>query len=61
MLGLHHMVRFVPWSEAETTCANEQLIVRGGELSCEAETCRVRRRLVEGGSSSGELVGEVPN
>jgi hypothetical protein len=29
-------------------------------LPCEAETCRVRRRLV-GGPSSGELVGDASN
>jgi hypothetical protein len=31
-----------------------RLVVRGGDLSCEVETCRR-------GSSSGELVGEAPN
>jgi hypothetical protein len=30
------------------------LVVRGGDLSCEAETCR-------GGSSSGKLVGDAAN
>jgi hypothetical protein len=37
------------------------LLVRGGDLSCEAETCRARRRLVVGGSSSGKLVGDAAN
>jgi hypothetical protein len=35
--------------------------VRTSVLSYEAETCRVRRRLVVGGPSSGELVGDAPN
>jgi hypothetical protein len=34
-----------------------ELVVRGGDLSCEAETCRARRRL----SSSGKLVGDAAN
>jgi hypothetical protein len=52
---LHHVVRLVPWSEAETARANEQLVVRGGDLSFEAETCRSRRRLVvRGGDLSCE-------
>jgi hypothetical protein len=42
--GSHHVVRFA-WSEAETTCANELLVVQGGDSSCEAEACRARRRL----------------
>jgi hypothetical protein len=28
-----HVVWLVPWSEAETRRANEQLVVRGGDLS----------------------------
>jgi hypothetical protein len=28
--------------------ARRRLVVRGGDLSCEVETCRVRRRLVRG-------------
>jgi hypothetical protein len=36
------------------------LVVRGGDLSREAETSRARRRLV-GGPSSGELVGDAAN
>jgi hypothetical protein len=59
--GSRHVVRFVPWSETEIARANEQLFMRGGDLSCEIETCCARRRLVGGGSSSGELVGEAPN
>jgi hypothetical protein len=35
--------------------------VRTSSMSCEAETGRARRRLIGGGSSSGELVGEAPN
>jgi hypothetical protein len=50
-----------PWSEAETSLASKQLVVRGGDLSCEAETCRASRRLIGGGASSGELVGEAPD
>jgi hypothetical protein len=38
--GSRHVVQLAPWSEAETARANEQLVVRGGDLSCEAETCR---------------------
>jgi hypothetical protein len=38
-----------------------RLLMRTSSLSCEAETCRARRRLVGGGSSSGELVREAPN
>jgi hypothetical protein len=40
----------VSWSETETTRVNEQVVggeaevlVRGGDLSCEAETPRARR------------------
>jgi hypothetical protein len=44
----HHVVRFVSWSETESARANELLVVRGGDLSCEA-------------SSSKELVGEGHN
>jgi hypothetical protein len=40
---------------------NELLVVRGGDLSCEAETGRMRWRLVGGASFSRELVGEAPN
>jgi hypothetical protein len=59
--GSHHVVQFVPWSEEETTHANEQLVMQGGDLSCEAETCRARWRLVGGDSFSRELVGEITN
>jgi hypothetical protein len=47
------------------------LLVRGGDFSCEAETCCARRRLVvrgrdfsceaEKGSYSGKLVGDAAN
>jgi hypothetical protein len=50
-----------PQSKTETARANKRLVVRGGDLLCEAETCRARRRLLEGGPSSGELVGDAPN
>jgi hypothetical protein len=40
VLGSRHVVRFAPWSEAETACANKQLVVQGRDLSCEAETYR---------------------
>jgi hypothetical protein len=56
-----HVVRFASWSETESARAHELLVVRGGDLSCEAETCQARRRLVGEGSSSRELVGEAPN
>jgi hypothetical protein len=56
-----HVVQFAPWLEAETAHVNEQLVVRGRDLSCEVETRHARQRLVGGGSSSGELVGEAPN
>jgi hypothetical protein len=50
------------WSGSrEAARANEQLVVQGGDSSCEAERDRARRRLVRGGSSNGELVGEAPN
>jgi hypothetical protein len=39
---------------AETCRVRRRLIVRGGDSSCEAETCR-------GGSSSGKLVGDEAN
>jgi hypothetical protein len=45
-----HVVWLAPESEAETARANEQLVVRGRDLSCEAKTCRARRRLIGGGS-----------
>jgi hypothetical protein len=61
VLGLLHVVRFMPWSEAETASANKQLVVQGGDLSFEAKTCCARWRLVGRGSSSGELVGEALN
>jgi hypothetical protein len=31
--GSRHVVRFAPWSEAETARANEQLVVRDRDLS----------------------------
>jgi hypothetical protein len=35
--------------------------VRDGNCSCERETFRARRRLLGGGTSSRELVGDAPN
>jgi hypothetical protein len=35
--------------------------VRGGKLSCEVETCRVRRRLLGGGPSGRELSEMLPS
>jgi hypothetical protein len=47
------------------SCAWACALVEAGDLSCEVETCRVRRRLVARGgdlsckgSSSGKLVGD---
>jgi hypothetical protein len=60
-LGSRHVVRPVPWSETETARANDQLVVRGRDSSCEAETRRARRRLATWGSSSGKPVGEAHN
>jgi hypothetical protein len=33
MPWLHHVVRFVSWSETESARANELLVMRGGDLS----------------------------
>jgi hypothetical protein len=41
-------------SRGRTSRARQRLVVRRGDLSCEAETCR-------GGPSSGELVGDATN
>jgi hypothetical protein len=41
-------------SRGRTSRARRRLVVRGGDLSCEAETCC-------GGSSSGKLVGDAAN
>jgi hypothetical protein len=38
--GSRHVVRFASWSEAESARVNKQLVVRGGDLSCEAENGR---------------------
>jgi hypothetical protein len=35
--------------------------VRTSGLSCEVETFHARRRLLGGGPSSGELIGDAPN
>jgi hypothetical protein len=61
VMRLCHVVRDASWSETESARANELVVVRGGDLSCEAETCRARRRLVGEASSSRELVGEASN
>jgi hypothetical protein len=43
------------WSrDAETCCTRRRLVVRDGDLSCEAETCR-------GDPSCRELVGDATN
>jgi hypothetical protein len=36
-------------------------LVRGGDLSCETEICRARRRLLGGDPSCGELVEDAAN
>jgi hypothetical protein len=36
----HHIAWTTPWSEAETAHANEKVVVRGGDLSCETEIGR---------------------
>jgi hypothetical protein len=66
--GSRHMVQLASWSETESARANELLVVRRGDWSCDAETYRARRRLVVRGgdwsceaSSSRELVVEAPN
>jgi hypothetical protein len=59
--GSHHVVRFASWSETESARANELFVVRGGDLSCEAETGCARQRLVGGASSNREVVEEAPN
>jgi hypothetical protein len=46
--GSRHVVRLVSWSKTESARAKELLVVRDGDLSCEA-------------SSSRERVGEAPN
>jgi hypothetical protein len=50
--------RRAPWptyqSEPEGGRARRRLVVRGGDFSCEAETCR-------GDPSCGELVGDAAN
>jgi hypothetical protein len=38
-----------------------RLLVRTSGLSCEVETFHARRRLLGGGPSSGELIGDAPN
>jgi hypothetical protein len=60
-------------SRSRTSRARRRLLVRGGDLSCEAETSPRRRLLVRGGdssceaetcrggSSSGKLVGDAAN
>jgi hypothetical protein len=49
--------RLVSWP----TPQSESGEARGGDWSCEAETCRVRWRLVGEGPSSRELVGNAAN
>jgi hypothetical protein len=50
-----------PQSETGTARANELLVVRGGNLSCEAETWRARRRLIVRGGNYSEGVPLVGN
>jgi hypothetical protein len=45
-----------PQSETGTARANERLVVRGGDLSCKAETCRATQRLVVRGGNCSEGV-----
>jgi hypothetical protein len=46
---------------AETCCAGRRLTMRGGDFSCEAETCHARRRLVGVDPSCRELIGDAAN
>jgi hypothetical protein len=39
----------------------QRLVVLGGDLSCEAETCRVRRRLIVRGGDISEGIPLVGN
>jgi hypothetical protein len=50
-----------PRSESGEARAGRRLVVRGEDLSCEVETGGARRKLVGGGPSSRELVGDAPN
>jgi hypothetical protein len=56
---------FTPWDHATwfglRLGRRRRLLIRMSSLSCEAETCRVRRRLIGGGPFSWELVGDAPN
>jgi hypothetical protein len=68
-----HVLWSTPQSESRGAHAGQRLVVRGGELSCEAETCRARQKVVmrggdllcevescRRGPSSGELVRDAP-
>jgi hypothetical protein len=54
VLVQRHVAWTAPWSEMETARANEQVVVRGGDLSCEAETCHRSFLLV------GDLLEKLP-
>jgi hypothetical protein len=45
----------------EDSSYKAEIVVRGGDLSCEVDTYHTRRRFVGRGPSSGELVGDVPD
>jgi hypothetical protein len=65
------VVVIAPWARAAChgpcTSRSRGEVERGRDLSCEAETCRARRRLVvqggdlSGDPSCGELVGDAAN
>jgi hypothetical protein len=61
VMRLCHVVRDASWSETESARANELVVVRGGDLSCEAETSLARRRLVVRGGDWSEKLPPVGN
>jgi hypothetical protein len=54
--GSRHVVRLASWSEMEISHANKLLVVQGGDLSCDANTGRTRRRLVVQGGDWSDMV-----